>query len=61
VPGSPAWKIRSGEHRYVTDKDLVEIIRKLARIEPDARVRSGSTLPPAKKIEPTVPGRNGYP
>jgi excisionase family DNA binding protein len=33
-------KIRSGEHRYVTDKDLVEIIRKLARIEPDARIAS---------------------
>ena len=33
-------KIRSGEHRYVTDKDLVEIIRKLARVEPDARIAS---------------------
>ena len=33
-------KIRSGEHRYVTDKDLVEIVRKLARIEPDARIAS---------------------
>jgi excisionase family DNA binding protein len=33
-------KIRAGEHRYVTDKDLVEIIRVLARIEPDERIAS---------------------
>jgi len=33
-------KIRRGVHRYVTDKDLVEIVRKLARIEPDARIAS---------------------
>ena len=33
-------KIRTGEHRYVTDKDLVEIIRVLARIEPDERIAS---------------------
>jgi excisionase family DNA binding protein len=33
-------KIRSGAHRYVTDKDLVEIVRMLARIEPDARIAS---------------------
>jgi excisionase family DNA binding protein len=33
-------KIRSGRHRYVTDDDLVEIVRKLARIEPDARIAS---------------------
>jgi len=33
-------KIRSGEHRYVTDSDLVEIVRTLARIEPDARIAS---------------------
>ena len=33
-------KIRSGQHRYVTDDDLVEIVRKLARIEPDARIAS---------------------
>ena len=33
-------KIRIGEHRYVTDKDLVEIIRVLARIEPDERIAS---------------------
>jgi excisionase family DNA binding protein len=33
-------KIRSGRHRYVTDDDLVEIIRRLARIEPDARIAS---------------------
>jgi DNA invertase Pin-like site-specific DNA recombinase len=31
-------KIRSGHHRYFTDKDLVEIVRTLARIEPDARI-----------------------
>jgi DNA invertase Pin-like site-specific DNA recombinase len=31
-------KIRSGQHRYVTDRDLVEIVRTLARIEPDARI-----------------------
>jgi excisionase family DNA binding protein len=33
-------KIRTGEHRYVTDKELVEIIRVLARIEPDERIAS---------------------
>jgi hypothetical protein len=33
-------KIRSGVHRYVTDKDLLEIIRVLARIEPDERIAS---------------------
>ena len=33
-------KIRRGEHRYVTDKDLVEIIRVLARIESDERIAS---------------------
>ena len=33
-------KIRTGEHRHVTDKDLVEIIRVLARIEPDERIAS---------------------
>src|SRR5216684_985133 len=31
-------KIRSGHHRYFTDNDLVEIVRTLARIEPDARI-----------------------
>jgi excisionase family DNA binding protein len=31
-------KIRSGRHRYFTDNDLVEIVRTLARIEPDARI-----------------------
>jgi len=31
-------KIRTGQHRYVTDSDLVEIVRTLARIEPDARI-----------------------
>ncbi len=35
-------KIRSGRHRYVTDSDLVEIVRALARIEPDARIASSS-------------------
>jgi DNA invertase Pin-like site-specific DNA recombinase len=33
-------KIRTGQHRYVTDHDLVETIRKLARIECDARIAS---------------------
>jgi excisionase family DNA binding protein len=33
-------KIRSGRHRYVTDDDLVEIVRRLARIESDARIAS---------------------
>jgi DNA invertase Pin-like site-specific DNA recombinase len=33
-------KISSGRHRYVTDDDLVEIVRMLARIEPDARIAS---------------------
>lgn len=33
-------KIRSGRHRYVTDEDLVELVRILARIEPDARIAS---------------------
>jgi excisionase family DNA binding protein len=33
-------KIRAGRHRYVTDDNLVEIVRTLARIEPDARIAS---------------------
>jgi DNA invertase Pin-like site-specific DNA recombinase len=33
-------KIRAGRHRFVTDDDLVEIVRMLARIEPDARIAS---------------------
>ena len=33
-------KFRTGQHRYVTDSDLVEIVRTLARIEPDARIAS---------------------
>lgn len=33
-------KIRTGRHRYVTDDEVVEIVRKLARIEPDARIAS---------------------
>jgi DNA invertase Pin-like site-specific DNA recombinase len=33
-------KIRTGRHRYVTDNDIVEIVRALARIEPDARIAS---------------------
>ena len=33
-------KIRTGQHRYVTDEGLVEIVRKLARIETDARIAS---------------------
>ena len=33
-------KIGTGRHRYVTDDDLVEIVRMLARVEPDARIAS---------------------
>jgi cell division protein FtsB len=33
-------KVRAGRHRYVTADDLVEIVRVLARIEPDARIAS---------------------
>ena len=33
-------KISAGRHRYVTDDDLVEIVRMLARIEPDVRIAS---------------------
>ncbi|HEY6845849.1 MAG TPA: recombinase family protein [Terracidiphilus sp.] len=33
-------KIRTGHHRFATDSELVEVIRKLARIEPDARIAS---------------------
>jgi Recombinase/Recombinase zinc beta ribbon domain len=33
-------KIGTGRHRYITDDDLVEIVRTLARIEPDARIAS---------------------
>ena len=33
-------KIRTGQHRYFTEEGLVEIVRKLARIETDARIAS---------------------
>ena len=33
-------KIRTGHHRFVTEEGLVEIVRKLARIETDARIAS---------------------
>jgi len=33
-------KIHTGQHRYATGHDLVEMIGKLARIEPDARIAS---------------------
>ena len=33
-------KVGTGRHRYVTDDRLVEIVRMLARIEPDARIAS---------------------
>ena len=33
-------KILTGRHRFVTDDDLVEIVRILARIEPDVRIAS---------------------
>jgi len=32
--------IHTGQHRYATDHELVEMIGKLARIEPDARIAS---------------------
>jgi hypothetical protein len=31
-------KMRTGQHRYITDHDIVDTIRALARIEPDARI-----------------------
>jgi DNA invertase Pin-like site-specific DNA recombinase len=31
-------KIRTGRHRYITDRDIVDTVRALARIEPDARI-----------------------
>ncbi len=33
-------KVRTGQHRFVTADDIVEIVRALARIEPDARIAS---------------------
>ena len=33
-------KTRSGEHRYVTDTDIIELVRCLARIQPDALIAS---------------------
>jgi hypothetical protein len=33
-------KIRTGQHRYVTAHEVVEIVRKLARVETDARIAS---------------------
>ena len=33
-------RIHTGQHRFATDHELVEMIRKLARIEPDARIAS---------------------
>jgi DNA invertase Pin-like site-specific DNA recombinase len=33
-------KIRPGRHRYITDAESVEIVRTLARVEPDARIAS---------------------
>jgi DNA invertase Pin-like site-specific DNA recombinase len=33
-------KFHTGQHRYSTDRDIMEIIGKLARIEPDARIAS---------------------
>lgn len=47
-------KIRSGRHRYVTDSDLVEIVRLLARIEPDARIASILN----RNQRPTAHGQN---
>ncbi len=47
-------KIRSGRHRYVTDDDLVEMVRLLARIEPDARIASILN----RNQRPTAHGQN---
>jgi transposase-like protein len=33
-------KLRTGQHRYVTDAEIVEIVHTLARVEPDARIAS---------------------
>jgi excisionase family DNA binding protein len=33
-------KTRTGQHRYVTDTDTVELIRSLARVQPDAMIAS---------------------
>ena len=33
-------KVRTGNHRYVTDPEVVEIVRRLARVETDARIAS---------------------
>jgi excisionase family DNA binding protein len=33
-------KIRTGHHRYVTEPEVVEMVRKLARVETDARIAS---------------------
>jgi excisionase family DNA binding protein len=33
-------RVRSGRHRYITDEGVVELVRMLARIEPDARIAS---------------------
>ncbi|HUZ95215.1 MAG TPA: recombinase zinc beta ribbon domain-containing protein, partial [Edaphobacter sp.] len=33
-------KVRTGHHRYVTEPEVVEIVRKLARVETDARIAS---------------------
>lgn len=33
-------KLGTGQHRYATERDLVETVRKLARIESDARIAS---------------------
>src|ERR1022692_3840248 len=45
-------KIGTGRHRYVTDDDLVEIVRTLARIEPDARIASILNRNPRRTSKP---------
>ena len=50
-------KIRSGQHRYVTDDGLVDIVRMLARIEPDARIASILN----RNQRPTTHGQNWTP
>ncbi len=50
-------KIRAGRHRYVTDDDLVEIVRMLARIEPDARIASILNRNQRRTCDCGLPGR----
>jgi excisionase family DNA binding protein len=33
-------KVRTGQHRFITDKNTVELVRELARLQPDAMIAS---------------------